>query len=311
MQRKGLQDQHFHSRSWRYDCADTGISSLQAPVGQMSCWVSAATSLHRSDSSWSYMLLITDKKLDSVIYWPVLLAFRLKHTLFSSARNGCLIGRWNSSPGVKQLWLSSLYWYVFCLHIVNPANGEVAENSARVSHDFLPLDINMEEETHEQEAGHVHRQEEAELVHRQQVSWTSSIFRHPPLIEIIIEAGFHMSGFNRKNDHRETEGIWHRRGLTHCMLIIVSDYDPNYNMNATRRYSEGFLSFRWMCGKSMTLMLSLEEINPLNQVNHTPQCFYSPQHCHEYSNITCMSKQSDNRSRYLGLLSVNSHKTHN
>lgn len=75
-------------------------------------------------------------------------------------------------------------------------------------------------------------------------------------------------------------------------------YDPNYNMNATPRYSEAFLSFRGVCGKSMTLMLLSEEINPLNQVIHTPQCFYSPQHCQEYSNITCMSKQSDNRCRF-------------
>ncbi|XP_029681372.1 condensin-2 complex subunit H2 isoform X2 [Takifugu rubripes] len=47
---------------------------------------------------------------------------------------------------------------------------EGAENGCGVSQDFHPLDINMEEEAHEQGVEPVFRQQEAELVHRQQAS---------------------------------------------------------------------------------------------------------------------------------------------
>lgn len=62
---------------------------------------------------------------------------------------------------------------------MSPADVEVTENSGRVFHDFHPLDIDMEEDAHEQEAEHEHsqpgaehehRQPGAEHIHRQQVS---------------------------------------------------------------------------------------------------------------------------------------------
>lgn len=55
--------------------------------------------------------------------------------------------------------------------------NEGAENGCGVSQDFHPLDINMEEEADEQGVEPVFRPQEAELVHRQQVSPPSSIFR--------------------------------------------------------------------------------------------------------------------------------------
>lgn len=45
------------------------------------------------------------------------------------------------------------------LDIVSAADGEVMENSGRVLHDFHSLDVNMEEDEHEQEAEQVHRQQ--------------------------------------------------------------------------------------------------------------------------------------------------------
>lgn len=77
---------------------------------------------------------------------------------------------------------------------------EAAENGCGVSQDVHPLDIDMEEEAHEQGVEPVFRPQEAELVHRQQVSRPSSMFRRPVLL-----THSHPSGFNGKNVGRETE----------------------------------------------------------------------------------------------------------
>lgn len=61
---------------------------------------------------------------------------------------------------------------------MSPADGEVMENSSRGFHDFHSLDINMEEDEHEQEAepgAGPGAELGVEQVHRQQVSWSDSM----------------------------------------------------------------------------------------------------------------------------------------
>lgn len=173
-------------------------------------------------------MLITDKKLHSFIYWPVLLAFRLKHTLYSSARNGCLIGsRLNSSPGVKELWLSSFSWmfFIFILSLQLMGSWQKTVLLSMISNLWMST---WRRKHMSRRRGSCTDRRWAEQLRFQAVKmcWLRLLLRL-----VFISVRRQQEEWSQRDGGCLTQERPHPLYVNTC--VWLKHYDPNYSMNAT------------------------------------------------------------------------------